>query len=124
MSFYTAINCMDGRVQEPVISYVKKTFKVQFVDMITEAGPVAMLQPKSTHSLSTLFNKIDISINKHQSSGIVIIAHHDCAGNPVSEEEQKKQLAKALLFLQQKYPTQKSHALWVNKDWAVEPICS
>ncbi len=28
---------MDGRVQEPVIKFLKEKYKVDFVDMITEA---------------------------------------------------------------------------------------
>ena len=39
MSFYTTINCMDGRVQLPVISYLMERFGVQYVDAITGPGP-------------------------------------------------------------------------------------
>lgn len=37
--FVTAINCMDGRVQEPVIKWMKEKYNATYVDMITEAGP-------------------------------------------------------------------------------------
>ena len=37
--FAPAINCMDGRVQLPVIAYVKAHYSVDHVDMITELGP-------------------------------------------------------------------------------------
>lgn len=40
MKFCTAINCMDGRVQLPVINYLKKHFKVNYVGSITEPGEV------------------------------------------------------------------------------------
>lgn len=33
--FATAINCMDGRVQIPVIEYIKSKYEVDYVDMIT-----------------------------------------------------------------------------------------
>jgi hypothetical protein len=36
--FATALNCMDGRVQIPIIEFLKKKFKVDYVDMITEPG--------------------------------------------------------------------------------------
>ena len=36
MKFVTAINCMDGRVQVPVIEWLKKEYKADDVDMITE----------------------------------------------------------------------------------------
>jgi hypothetical protein len=37
MSFYTTINCMDGRVQFPVISYLMERFVVRYVDVIAPA---------------------------------------------------------------------------------------
>ena len=39
MSFCTAINCMDGRVQLPVIRFLQERFKVDYVDVISEPGP-------------------------------------------------------------------------------------
>ena len=42
-TFFTAINCMDGRVQLPVIKYVQEKFDILFVDMITEPGPILYL---------------------------------------------------------------------------------
>jgi hypothetical protein len=44
--FYTAINCMDGRVQMPVINYLAARFGADFVDSVTEAGPVLYLAEK------------------------------------------------------------------------------
>ncbi len=43
MRFGTVINCMDGRVQLPVIAYLQKRFNVTYVDTITEAGPNLLL---------------------------------------------------------------------------------
>ena len=42
-TFATAINCMDGRTQEPIISWAKKAFEVDYVDAITEPGPDKIL---------------------------------------------------------------------------------
>ena len=39
MSFATSIHCMDGRIQEPIIQYIKTKYDVQYVDVITEPGP-------------------------------------------------------------------------------------
>jgi len=58
--FATAINCMDGRTQEPVITWIKKNYHVDFVDMITEPGPVKYLarEPQGPTS-GLLFFSID-----------------------------------------------------------------
>ncbi len=41
--FATAINCIDGRIQEPVIKYIQTTYGIDFVDLITEPGPNKIL---------------------------------------------------------------------------------
>ena len=122
MSFYTAINCMDGRIQEPVTNYIKKKYNVLFVDMITGAGPVKILSNKKSENLESLISCIDISLKKHKSKGIVIVAHYDCAGNPISDEEQKKLLQKSVIFLANKYINVSVCGLWVDKNSKVEQI--
>ena len=122
MSFYTAINCMDGRIQEPVANYIKKKYSVLFVDMITGIGPVKILSNKKIENLEPIISCIDISLKKHESKGIAIVAHYDCAGNPIPDEEQKKLLQKAVTFLMKKYINVSVCGLWVNKNWTVEKI--
>ena len=122
MSFYTVINCMDGRIQESVVNYIKKKYNVLFVDMITDAGPVKILSNKKSDNLESIISCIDISLKKHQSKGIAIVAHPDCAGNPISDEEQKKLLQKSVTFLMKKYINVSVCGLWVNKNQKVEKI--
>ena len=122
MSFYTAINCMDGRIQESVTNYIKKQYNVLFVDMITGAGPVKIFSNKKTKNLESIISCIDISLKNHKSKGIAIVAHYDCAGNPISDEEQKKILKKAVAFLVNKYINVSVCGLWVNKHGNVEKI--
>ena len=50
------------------------------------------------------------------------MAHYDCAGNPISDEEQKKILKKAVAFLVNKYINVSVCGLWVNKHGNVEKI--
>ncbi len=121
MSFFTAINCMDGRVQEPVIKYIKQTFNVKFVDMITDAGPVKTLACADANQ-NQFSNRIEISLYKHGSQGIAIIAHYDCAGNPISETNQKAELNQAKLQLQKTYTNTIVVALWVSEKWRVEVV--
>ena len=122
MSFYTAINCMDGRIQESVASYIKKNYNVLFVDMITGAGPVRILSNKKTDNLKYIISCIDISLKKHKSKGIAIVAHHDCAGNPIPDEEQKKLLKKAINYLMGKYKNIPVCGLWIDKNKKVEKV--
>ena len=113
---------MDGRIQESVANYIKKKYNVLFVDMITGSGPVKILSNKDTENLESIILCIDISLKKHKSKGIAIVAHYDCAGNPIADEEQKKLLQKAVIFLENKYINVSVCGLWVDKDRKVENI--
>jgi ABC-type lipoprotein release transport system permease subunit len=121
--FFTAINCMDGRTQIPVINFLKEKYKVEFIDNITEPGPNLILsEQKKTQLLNSIFERVDISINKHSSKGIAVIGHYDCAGNPASESEQKTHLNKSLELLRSKYPHVIVTALWLNKNFDVTEL--
>lgn len=97
MKFATAINCMDGRVQVPVIELLKKEYGVEYVDMVTEPGPNKILAEKNQSLiLESIKRKVEISINKHGSKLIAIVGHHDCAGNPVEKEIQVSQILTAI----------------------------
>lgn len=41
--FATAIDCIDGGAQIPVIEYIKSEHGVDFVDVVTEPGPDKIL---------------------------------------------------------------------------------
>ena len=120
MAFCTAINCMDGRVQLPVINYLMERFGVEYVDSITEPGPVKVLAEQTDRQmLDSIFKRVAISVKKHGSQTIVICAHADCAGNPVDDETQKDQLRKAIELLEEKYSDTEILALWLDSNWDV-----
>ena len=120
MSFCTVINCMDGRTQLPVNEFLRKEFDVEYVDTITEPGPVRILaEDQSSFLADSILNRIDVSINKHKSIAIAVVTHYDCAGNPVDKEKQFEQLKLAIKFLKEKYPKTELLGLWVDSAWEV-----
>ena len=123
MSFCTAVNCMDGRVQGPIISYLSKRFDGAYVDDITEAGPVNVLasDPESNRS-KAIYRKIGVSVNAHGSRVIAVVAHHDCAGNTKPQEEQLEDLRVSVEVLRRRYPDLLVIPLWVGEDWQVEEV--
>ena len=121
--FGTAINCMDGRAQLPVINWMMAQYKLDCVDMITEPGVDKVMAAGGYNQLEALKAKAMISVCKHGSRLIVIVGHDDCAGNPVTPEEHKAHLLKAVdKILAWKLPVDKVMALWLNKDWRVEIV--
>ena len=80
-SFCTAVTCIDGRVQLPVIHYLTRRFHVEFVDIVSDTGPVgALAHDPNSERAGSMYRRIDVSIDAHTSQGLAIVAHHDCAG--------------------------------------------
>jgi len=117
--FATAINCIDGRVQKPVAEYIQKSFSVDYVDMITEPGPNKILsESKDVNIIEFLKKKVEISVEKHNSQIIAVVAHYDCAGNPESSDVQKEHLRKAVSIIASwGFPVKKIIALWLDENF-------
>jgi hypothetical protein len=111
---------MDGRVQIPVINYLKERFGAQYVDSITEPGPNYLLAEQSDFSLlQSIQVRLDISVKKHLSKAIAIVGHHDCAGNPRPKDMQLIHIEKAMQWIKEKYPSAEVIGLWVDENWEV-----
>jgi carbonic anhydrase len=95
--FVTSINCMDGRIQIPIINWMKEKYKADFVDIISDAGPNKILsEQKSDIIIQSIRKRVEISVNAHASKVIAISGHHDCAGNPTDKETQLKQIKESV----------------------------
>jgi len=121
--FGTAINCMDGRAQLPVINWMKSRYALDFVDMITEPGPDKMLTQGNPVQVESIKSRVLISVNAHGSQTVLIIGHHDCAGNPVSKDEHIRQVKECVKVLQSwKLPVKNIVGVWISDNWTLEII--
>ena len=120
--FATCLNCMDGRVQMPVINWIKDNYGVDCVDMITEAGLDCVLSEEVCPLKDDLLKKIQISAEKHGSAHIFISGHSDCGGNPVDDETHKRQILKAVDRVKSWVPSMTACGLWVSDKWEVEKL--
>ncbi len=119
--FVTAINCMDGRVQLPVINWLKEQCEADYVDMITEPGPDKLVAERNPDKLPSIKERVKISVEKHGSKVVALVAHGDCAGNPVSEDEHYGQLRRGMECLRGWDLDVDIVGLWISdKDWKVE----
>ncbi|MCF7823221.1 MAG: hypothetical protein K9N35_03525 [Candidatus Marinimicrobia bacterium] len=119
--FATVINCMDGRVQDPVNSWMKDRTGADYIDVITEAGPDRIMGSTATAS-RLILQRILVSRDTHHSTELALVAHHDCAGNPVSKEKHLKQLHRSAKILETWDLGMHIMMLWVDKHWNVELI--
>lgn len=125
MSFCTVVNCMDGRIQIPVIKYLQKRFNVKYVDSVTEAGPNLILAKRDKKALvNSILSRVQISVEKHGSVGIAVVGHYGCAGNPAPKEEQIVHIQQGVEFVRREYPGLEVIGLWVDENWKVHDIAS
>ena len=123
-TFVTAINCMDGRVIIPVIQWMKDQYQVDYVDMITEAGPDKVLSQGTTVQIESIKNRVLVSVEKHHSKIIAIVGHHDCAGNPVTREVHHQQIINCCEIVKTWGLAAQIIGIWLNDKWEIELIDS
>ena len=93
----TCLNGMDGRVQLPVLTWIKDNYPVDFVDVITEAGMDGVLAGQE--DISEIQRSIKVSVTLNKSTRLFIVGHHDCRGNPADDERHRKEIAAAVIYL-------------------------
>jgi len=118
-TFGTAINCMDGRVQQPVIDWMKETLQVDYVDMITAPGPNKILALGPVELQDWIKSRVDISVEKHGSEVIVITGHDDCAGHPVTKDEHITHVEESMNLIREWNLPVKIIGLWIDDSWKV-----
>jgi len=121
--FATAINCMDGRVQIPVIDWLRRQYGVDYVDMITEPGPERLLaEAKDLTACASIRRRLEISVTRHNSNLVAIVGHHDCAGNAAVKETQLEQILTAIKTVEAWKINIKVIGLWVDENWEVHEV--
>lgn len=125
MSVCTAINCVDGRVQLPVIRFLQQRFGTDFVDCITETAPVRIFDKVADLTvLNSIFNRLNYSLQHHDSRSMAICAHAGCDANTVDAATQQRQLRRAVIFLKESYRDKDVIGLWVDDNLEVSEITS
>ena len=121
-TFATAVTCMDGRVQEPVSAWMRDQFQVDYVDTITDSGLDGVLADGSADAVASIRRRVEISVDAHGSRVVVVVAHHDCAGNPGDKDHHLAHLVRALRRVGAWGLPIRLYGVWVNREWEVEPV--
>jgi hypothetical protein len=117
----TCLNCIDGRVQQPVLGWIREKHRIDLVDVITEPGMDGVLS--SQDNIDNIIKNVEISIKANGSRRVFIVGHHDCKGNPADEKTHLEQIAKSVERLKAYWPGLEITGLWVNSRWHVEACC-
>ena len=120
--FGTALNCIDGRTQVPVIKWLKENFDVDYVDLITEPGMDKVLSQGQWVEIKRLREKVIISITAHNSNVVAVVGHYDCAANPVSDCEHFQEIAASTYTVKSWDLPVTVIGLWIDEFWRVHVV--
>ena len=121
--FGTAINCIDGRTQEPVIDFMKQKYGIDGVDMVTFPGADGVVSSSGNlDAIALIQNAVLISIEKHGSRIISVVGHFDCAGNPGNREHHYAHIANAIQQVSSWNYDAQVVGLYVNNKRQIEEV--
>lgn len=119
--FVTCLNCIDGRVQLPVINWILENYDVKYVDMITSPGVDGVFSNRNS-DVSDILEKVSFSHEGHSTELIFIVGHHDCLANPVENEKHNKQIINSVERIKESYSQCNIIGLWVDNGFKVQVI--
>ena len=117
----TCLTCMDGRIQIPVINWIRRSSKVKYVDIISGPGMDGILN-RPHAQMDAILTGIKISTKTNHSSHIFVVGHFDCRGNPVPYETHKEQIVSGAKKIKKLFKSYPITGLWVNSHWRVKKI--
>ena len=121
-SFGTALNCIDGRTQIPVIKWMKDNFGVDYVDLVTEPGMDKVLSQGQCDEIERLRDNVVISITAHNSCVVAVVGHYDCAANPVSDCKHYYDIIASAYVVKSWGLPVNVVGLWVDELWHVHVV--
>lgn len=120
--FAAVITCMDGRIQTRTIDQLMTRFGARHIDNITTTGAVKHLAGVVTPTGEGLLESLAVSVKAHGTTQVAIVAHAECAGNPVPDAEQKAQLRNAVVSISGRFPDLEVIALFLDPKLGFEKI--
>lgn len=114
--FATAITCMDGRIQQSVVEWTRRRFGVDYVDMLTVAGPDRAVGDDQLVGTRLLSDAV-LSQQAHGSEFLVLASHSDCAANPVSGPEHERMVRAGVDWLGERLPGMTVIGIHIGFDW-------
>jgi hypothetical protein len=113
---------MDGRIQTRTIDQLMTRFGARHIDNITMTGAVKHLSGTVTATGEGLLESLAVSVRAHGTTQVAIVAHAECAGNPVPDAEQKAQLRNAVISVRGRFPDLEVIALFLDPKLGFEKI--
>ena len=120
--FGVALTCIDGRVHEPLLRWVREHAGVDHVDLVTEPGADSTLASCRDGACGDMRRRLQVSIDAHGPQLVAIVGHDDCAANPVGPDRHREQIRSAVAEVQGWARELEVVGVWISADRHVEAI--
>jgi hypothetical protein len=103
------------------VDYLRRTYGVDFVDLITEPGPErALTDPARAGVQAAIHRNASFSVKGHDAELVAVAAHDDCLGNDADPATRLRQLRGAQHLITGWNLGVDVLGLWVHMDGTVE----
>ncbi|MEK7766121.1 MAG: carbonic anhydrase [bacterium] len=121
--FATAITCLDGRVQRPVVDHLRRRYGFDYVDLVTVPGPEqALTEIAGLRGVAYVRRNLAFSIETHASGLVALAAHDGCAANDADPDTRRAQFNEALELVRDWSGGVQVLGLWVDEAGNVKEI--
>lgn len=116
------IKCMDYRLQNKTLNWIKENNYFGDCDVISNAGSGKALIDGSPDIKEFILNEIKIGYERHSAKNVIIIHHSDCGAYKDynfanNEEEKAKQIADMIeeeKIIKEKFPEMNVIKIWAQ----------
>jgi hypothetical protein len=119
--FALALNCVDGRVQRPLLRWIDDALALDRVDTITLPGPDATLLDGGEEGDRARRHATFLAERRHHAC-VIVAGHHDCLGNPVDEAEHLRGIERAADVVHGWALCPRTLGVWIDHEWRVRVV--
>ena len=111
---FVALGCMDFRMWEDNVEFLKKGFGIDSFDFVNLPGAGKAINESEEEDIVNF--SLKVAFEKHNAQGIVVINHNDCGAyggsgkfnNPIEEKDfHKEELLKCHQIIKKRFPDKK-----------------
>lgn len=117
------VACTELSHFENAITFVRRTWKVKSVTVITKPAPEHIFAEAGNHETSDgVLARIDALFARQTGKFLAIVAHCGCTLHATSQEEKMAMLRRSVTYLRAKYTDTRVVGIWVDCSGAFEKV--
>lgn len=119
----TVACCMDGRIYQPVVAFLKEHWNAQWVDVVTGAGPEQDLSKAPLNAEARgILAQIKMSLASQHKKRLAVVSHEGCDCNAATDEEKKHMVQRSVHTLEREYEDATVIGLWIDAAGSVSQL--